>query len=96
MIRASVLLFVLIGLCSLGGCAGRQETLSEPPLILTYVDCPSPHKPVLPFIDGEVPLDSLRNIEIFLERDDLMRSYIKGLEATVQCYQRRTITGDNQ
>lgn len=92
---ATVLLIVLIGLCSLAGCGGkRAPELPAPPAILNLPDCPAPERPLLPLINGGLPFDSPENIESFLERDDIMRAYIKGLEAAVTCYRRIKIQGE--
>lgn len=92
---ASVALIVLIGLCSLAGCGGKQAPeVPAPPVILKLPDCPAPERPRLPLINGDLPFDSPENIKAFLERDDIMRAYIKGLEAAVGCYRRTTIQGE--
>lgn len=92
--RASVLLIGLIGLCSLVGCGGKRPEVPTPPAVLILPDCPSPERPRLPLINGDLPFDSPENIKIFLERDDIMRVYIKGLEAAALCYRRNSIQGE--
>lgn len=85
--RAMQLPIVLIVLCSMG-CAARQ---AEPELVLTPppVECPAPVRPVLPALDPALPFDHPGNVEALMERDDLFRAYIQGLEATVDCYRRQ-------
>lgn len=85
--RAMQLLIVLIVLGSLG-CAARQ---AEPELVLTPppVECPAPVRPVLPSLDAGLPFDHPENVQALMERDDLCRAYIQGLEATVDCYRRQ-------
>lgn len=86
MIRlAHGLLTALIVLCSLAGCAARQEQGMQSVLVLRTPDCPSPEPPRLPKIRGDEPFDSGANITLLLERDDLMRAYITGLEASMEC-----------
>lgn len=67
-----------IVLCSLLGC---QHTVAA---VKTY--CPEPIKPELPLLLEEYCLDSLPNIEIIMQRDDILRLYIEGLEDTILCY----------
>lgn len=95
--HALILLIALIGLCSLTGCgAPRQATLAPPPLILSLPDCPTPEAPRLPRINGSLPFDAPANVKILLERDDILRAYIKGLNATVQCFRRTTAKKEPQ
>lgn len=82
--RAVALLSVLIVLCSCG-CGSKQTV----PLILNLPDCPAPSVPVLPELSGEEPLDSPENIVRLLERDDVLRAYIDGLNAALRCEQAR-------
>ena len=95
--REIVLLFVLIGLCSLAGCGGKRlPELPAPPVILNLPDCPAPDRPRLPQVNGGLPFDAPENINTFLERDDIMRAYIKGLEAAVLCARRDSIQGESE
>lgn len=84
--RAMPSLLALIVLCS--GCAARLE-IPPAPLILNLPDCPAPAPPKLPMIDGAAPLDSPKNVGLLLERDDVLRAYIAGLNAAIRCYQTR-------
>jgi hypothetical protein len=93
--HASVALIALIVLCSLGGCGTRTPELAPPPVILNLPDCPAPDAPRLPPINGALPFDAPANIAALLERDDVMRAYIKGLDAAITCF-RRSSPGRNQ
>ena len=84
--HAGVLLIGLIVLCS--GC-GAKADIPAAPLILKLPDCPSPGVPVLPTFDGTAPFDSPENTARLLERDDILRAYIDGLEATIRCFRRQ-------
>lgn len=93
--RAFVPLAGLTVLCSLAGCGGRQaQTVPVPPVILNLPDCPAPERPLLPPVNGEAPFDAPVNVKAFLERDDIMRAYIKGLEAALACSRRNTKQGE--
>ena len=85
--RAVVLLFASIALCS---ACGREKPA---PLILNLPDCPAPSVPVLPELDATEPLDSRKNIERLLARDDAFRAYLDGLTAALRCYQVRVTHG---
>ena len=90
--RANVLCCALIGLCSLlsvAGCAPRA-TVPPAPVLVGTAECPAPQAPVLPELDAALFLDDPANIDPLLERDDLLRQYIKGLRATVRCYESQT------
>lgn len=90
---ASVALIVLIGLCSLAGCA-KAPALPElvpPPAILNLPDCPAPESPRLPRIDGALPFDAPANIAAMLERDDVLRAHIKGQGAAIECFRRERV-----
>lgn len=81
---ASVPLIVLIGLCSLAGCGGKRwPEVPPPPAVLKLPASPIPQTPVLPRINGDLPLDHPFNIEVLLERDDTMRAFIKALCAAL-------------
>ena len=85
--RAMLLLITLTGLCS---CTARPA-LPPPVMVMhTGVVCPAPARPALPVIDPDVALDSPANVERLMERDDLLRQYIRGLESTVDCYKAQT------
>lgn len=86
--RAVVLFCVSIVLCSCG-CGQKQAA----PLILNLPDCPAPSVPVLPELDATEPLDSRKNIERLLARDDAFRAYLDGLTAALRCYQVRGTHG---
>ncbi len=84
--RRLIALTVLFNMMLATGCSSRPEPV--PPVILvTIKPCPSPPRPSLAFIDGAQPFDAPCNIEALLERDDVSRSHIMGLEATIQCYE---------
>lgn len=81
---ASVLLIVLIALFSVAGCGGREPSrVPAPPVILNLPASPVPQRPVLPQIDGALPLEHKANVDVLLERDDIMRALIKALYAAL-------------
>lgn len=82
--HAVALLSVLIVLCNCG-CGSKQTV----PLILEHQTCPTPSVPALPELDAAEPLDSPENIVRLLERDDVLRAYIDGLNAALRCEQAR-------
>ena len=43
----------------------------------------------MPDLNAEEPLDGPENVARLLERDDLLRNYINGLNAALRCYQAR-------
>ncbi len=88
--RATVLLIASIALCSCCGCSRKPAA----PHILNLPDCPAPAPPVLPVIDGSEALDSPDNIARLMERDDLIRAYIDGLNAALRCQTRRNNGSD--
>lgn len=79
---ASALLLASIVLCSLCGCGAQQAA----PPVLNLPDCPAPPVPDLPLLDAEEPLETPRNLERLMERDDRMRAYIGGLTAALACW----------
>ena len=83
MTRAIVLLIASIALCS---CVTTQ---AQPVVIVPVAECPAPARPTLPSLDAELPFDHPENVQVLMERDDLCRAYIQGLEATVDCYRRQ-------
>lgn len=75
------LLPALIVLCSLlCACVKNMPVPAE-------MYCPQPAKPSLPLLSADLYLDSPVNIEILMQRDDIMRGYIEGLEDTILCYE---------
>lgn len=97
--RASALLIVSIGLCRRGavgiilmlclcGCGARQA--AQP--VLNVPDCPAPSAPALPPLDASEPLESPANAARLLERDDVIRAYINGLNAALDCFRARRET----
>lgn len=79
--HAKKLLPASIVLCSCLCCAcGKNIPMQSE----SY--CPEPVKPELPLLLEEHCLDSPLNIEIIMQRDDMMRGYIEGLEDTIMCY----------
>jgi len=89
--HASVLLIVSIALGS--GCAARQIQVPPAPEIVRMEECPCPERPDLPLINGGLPFDHPVNVEAVLERDDVYRAYIQGLEAAIDCYRAQTGSG---
>jgi hypothetical protein len=55
-------------------------------------DCPAPERPRLALIDGALPFDNPANVAVFLERDDVLRLYVRALEATITCFRREQKT----
>ena len=87
--RAFVPLIALIGLFSLAGCGVYRPSLPPAPAILKLPDCPAPARPYLPRIDGSLPFDAPDNVAAFLERDDVLREFVKALEDALVCFRRR-------
>lgn len=83
---AAVWLSVSIAVCS--GCAGQRSV--PKPLVLP--DCPAPAAPALPPLDASEPLESPANAARLLERDDVIRAYINGLNAALECFRVRRET----
>ena len=84
--RAAVCLTVWIGLCS--GCAGREAPAPVPePVVIRPALCPRPAPPVLPKRGGVSFLESREGYAILKLRDERMRAYLKGLEASLACYE---------
>lgn len=81
---ASVLLLASIVHCSLCGCGAQQS--GRP--VLNLPDCPAPPVPELPCLDAAEPLETPRNLERLMERDDRMRAYIAGLTAALSCWEK--------
>jgi hypothetical protein len=90
--RVTALLIALIALGSMG-CSAHQVVVPQAPEIVRIVPCPCPQRPELPAVNGSLPFDHQVNVEVFLERDDTFRAYIKGLEATVECYRSQVEDG---
>lgn len=84
--HAARLAAFLGGAIILTGCAVRPPVLPPAPIVLHLPDCPEPLTPLLPGIDGVLPLDSPGNVEVLLERDDILRAFVSGLRATIGCY----------
>lgn len=81
----------IAGCSLLTGCGARElPALPPAPIILKLPDCPAPTPPVLPVLDAALPLDNPENLETLLIRDDVIRAYLRGLEAAVNCYKRRS------
>lgn len=92
--RVAGLLAVLIVLCS--GCGTKQAGNISPPPVLILPDCPSPEPPVLPPINESLPFDGPENMAILTERDDTLRLYVYGLEATILCYRKGKAGNDSK
>lgn len=85
--RAALLPLVLIGLCSLAGCATRADRVSTPPpAVIAAAPCPEPDDPILPDVDGEQSFDELDQYDVIMERDDLLRQHINALRRALDCY----------
>ena len=85
---AGGLWIALIGLCSLTGCFAPDVPAVPPaPVAIGTVSCPAPEAPDLPALSVALFLDAPDNTGILLERDDLVRRYIKGLRDAIRCYQ---------
>lgn len=88
--HAALLLTILIVGCS--GCARHVTPPAPPPapVALPLAPCNAPAAPVLPAVDGNSPLDSPANVRALLDRDSLVRRYITGLRAALDCYNEQT------
>lgn len=67
-----------------GGCAFRTEPL--PPLVIKAAPCAGVPVPVLPPVDGETDFDTVDQYGVFMERDDVMRAYIRALRRADECW----------
>lgn len=84
--RAAVCLIALTALCS--GCAGREAPAPVlEPVVIRPARCPRPAPPVLPKLGGVAFLESREGYSILKLRDERMRAYLKGLEASLACYE---------
>lgn len=84
----------LLAAILVSGCAAREGPFVPPaPVIMSAAACPAPDAPVLPPLDAALPLDGPDNVRALLERDDLCRRYIKGLQATIRCYESQSKEG---
>lgn len=81
--RVKLLLIALIALCS-PACG---QVAKQVPVVVGAAYCPQPHKPQLPRLNNDLPLDHIANIKPLLLRDDVLRQYISGLEDTINCYE---------
>ncbi len=81
---------MLAALCCLSGCAAADMTPAPAPVIIQAAYCPGPTAPALPPLDPALPFDAPDNVRVLLDRDDLCRHYIKGLQATLRCYESQT------
>lgn len=88
--RAGRLWIALTALCSLTGCAAGSPVVPQAPVVVRTAGCPAPDAPGLPALDPALLFDAPENVRSLLERDDLCRQYIKGLRATVRCYESQT------
>lgn len=90
---------LLIGsIAAFSGCAGKQSAgeVSVPRVSIQQTEeCPAPGRPELPMLNGSLPFDHPENAEILMERDDLLRVYIHGLESAVRCYERQAANKNN-
>ncbi len=71
------------------GCAARPAPI-EYTLHRAAVDCPRPAPLTatdLPLIDGEVPLDSPRNVDALLARHIRIKAHVRELDAALNCYE---------
>lgn len=86
MMRHGMLLLIgSIVLCS--GCTTRKPVQAM--VVHQTLECPAPERPELPVITGALPLDHSENVETLMERDDMLRQYIQGLQDCVECYRRQ-------
>lgn len=84
-----LLFLTLVGsLLLMAGCAERLPELPPAPRIMRARDCPSPERPALPPVDGDLPFDAPENIRALMRRDALLKNYAEGLEAAVDCYRK--------
>jgi hypothetical protein len=89
--HVTVLLLALTVLGS-AGCGAKAPVAPAAPVVvaLPAVECPAPARPAIPALDPALPFDHALNVETFLERDDIFRSYAKALEDCVKCYGAQT------
>lgn len=78
-------LIVLTVLCSFG-CGKQQPDPVPDPVVIRTQNCPRPAQPILPRLSGVNFLESFEAYSILKLRDSRLRSYIKGLEAALDCY----------
>lgn len=84
--RAAVCLIALTALCS--GCAAHEAPAPVPePVVIRPVRCPRPEPPALPKLAGLAFLESREGYSILKLRDERMRAYLKGLAASLACYE---------
>lgn len=79
--RAALCLMILMSLCN--GCA-KREVIADP---VYPVHCPKPARPELPKLGGLSFLESGRAYVLLKQRDRIIRDYIAGLEAALDCYE---------
>lgn len=84
--RAAVCLIVLTALCS--GCAAHEAPAPVPePVLIRPARCPRPEPPVLPKLSVLAFLESREGYAVLKLRDERMRAYLKGLAASLTCYE---------
>lgn len=79
---AALSLILLMSLYS--GCAKKAEPVFVP---VHIARCPKQEKPELPKLGNVGFLESARAYTIIRQRDRIMRDYIAGLEASLECYE---------
>ena len=82
---ARILLIVLIVLCS-AGCGKQTPAIVPAPVVIRTQHCPRPAQPILPRLSGISFLESWEAYSVLKLRDSRVRSYIKSLEAALDCY----------
>ena len=87
-----IFLAVLLSV-SISGCGASRPDLPPPPAILMLPDCPSPARPALPRINGDLPFDAPENTAAFLERDDIFRLHVMAQDSALACYKRMSTHG---
>lgn len=86
--HAMLFVIALTGLCN--ACAAKETPAPQIVVAPAASVCPAPARPALPFLDSDLPLEGPENIGALMERDDILRQYIHGLESTVECYRAQT------
>lgn len=75
-------------------CSCAAQAPSPPPEVLAPAHCPAPDVPLLPQLDPAAPLEGDANLEALLRRDAVLRRYISGLRAALDCWEAQGDAGD--
>ena len=78
----------------LAGCVGKTVEMPMA-VVVKPTACAEMPIPILPQLSSAYSLEDRRNIRLLLERDDSMRAYITGLQATVNCYKAQAAEDDD-